>query len=122
MRIITGDYKGRKLETPRNNDIRPTPEKAKEAIFSMLMDRLDGAICCDLFAGTGASRTLKKYTYRSPSQRSALQISSNTKSTSTPLNKNSKFAACAVTPSHLRQRRRHYYSELKNRRRVSRTR
>ncbi len=54
MRIITGDYKGRKLETPRNNDIRPTPEKAKEAIFSMLMDRLDGAVCCDLFAGTGA--------------------------------------------------------------------
>ena len=53
MRVIAGDYKGRKLEVPDNNDIRPTGEKVKEAIFSILYPYLDGAICVDLFSGTG---------------------------------------------------------------------
>ena len=34
MRIITGDFKGRRLEMPENNNIRPTTEKVKEAIFN----------------------------------------------------------------------------------------
>ena len=42
MRIIAGDYKGRKLITPNGRDIvRPTAEKVKGAIFSMLQDRID---------------------------------------------------------------------------------
>lgn len=53
MRIIAGDYKGRKLETPLNNDIRPTTEKVKEAMFSMLLPYTEDAVFCDLFAGTG---------------------------------------------------------------------
>ena len=53
MRIITGEYKGRRLEMPRDNNIRPTTEKVKEAIFSMLMHDIPDAVCVDLFAGTG---------------------------------------------------------------------
>lgn len=53
MRIIAGDYKGRKLETPLDNKIRPTTDKVKEAIFSIIMPYLDDAICLDLFSGTG---------------------------------------------------------------------
>ncbi len=55
MRIIAGDYKGRKLITPNGRDIvRPTAEKVKGAIFSMLQDRIEGSVVCDLFAGTGS--------------------------------------------------------------------
>ncbi len=53
MRVITGDYKGRKLETPAGSDIRPTTDKVKEAIFNILMNDIYGRVVCDLFSGTG---------------------------------------------------------------------
>jgi len=53
MRIITGDFKGRKLNTFRGNSIRPTPDKVKEAIFSMIGAYLGDSVVLDLFAGTG---------------------------------------------------------------------
>jgi 16S rRNA (guanine966-N2)-methyltransferase len=53
MRVITGDYKGRKLETPVGNDIRPTTDKVKESIFNILMNDIYGKVFCDLFSGTG---------------------------------------------------------------------
>lgn len=53
MRIIAGEYKGRRLETPENYDIRPTTDKVKEAMFSILSNDIPGAVCVDLFAGTG---------------------------------------------------------------------
>ena len=53
MRVITGKYKGRKLESPPGNDTRPTTDKVKEAVFDMIAPWLDGAVCVDLFAGTG---------------------------------------------------------------------
>lgn len=53
MRIITGAYKGRKLETPRGDEIRPTTDKVKEAIFNLLMQDIYDAVCVDLFTGTG---------------------------------------------------------------------
>lgn len=53
MRIIAGDYKGRKLETPSDNRTRPTTEKVKEAMFSILMPYTENGVFCDLFAGTG---------------------------------------------------------------------
>lgn len=53
MRIITGDFKGRRLEMPEGKDIRPTTEKVKEAIFSIIAGNVPGAVCVDLFAGTG---------------------------------------------------------------------
>lgn len=53
MRVITGEYKGRKLETPVGRDIRPTSDKVKESIFNILMNDTWGRVFCDLFCGTG---------------------------------------------------------------------
>lgn len=53
MRVIAGKYKGRKLQTPPNYDIRPTTDKAKEALFSILTNDVYGSRVLDLFAGTG---------------------------------------------------------------------
>lgn len=52
MKITSGDYKYRNIEVPR--DIRPTTEKVREAIFSMIRDWIPGAVVIDLFAGSGA--------------------------------------------------------------------
>ena len=54
MRIITGKYKGRKLESPLGDDTRPTTDKVKEAVFDMIMPWLPEARCVDLFSGTGS--------------------------------------------------------------------
>ena len=54
MRIIAGRYKGRKLEVPKAREARPTSEKVREAVFSMLQNYIEGAKVADLFAGTGA--------------------------------------------------------------------
>ena len=53
MRIIAGELKGRRLQTPLDNKIRPTADKVKEAIFSMAASRLPDSVVVDLFAGTG---------------------------------------------------------------------
>ena len=53
MRIIAGKYKGRRLQTPDNYDIRPTTDKVKEAMFSILAPDITESICADVFAGTG---------------------------------------------------------------------
>ena len=53
MRIIAGEYKGRKLESPADNSIRPTTDKVKEALFSILSERIWGSKVLDLFSGTG---------------------------------------------------------------------
>lgn len=52
MKITSGDYKYRNIEVPR--DIRPTTEKVREAIFSMIRDWIPGAVVIDIFAGSGA--------------------------------------------------------------------
>lgn len=54
MRVITGEFKGRKLDTPIGNDIRPTSDKVKESIFNILMNDVYGRVFCDLFSGTGS--------------------------------------------------------------------
>ena len=54
MRIIAGKYRGRKLYAPKGWQIRPTADRAREAIFNILGDRVRGARVADLFAGTGA--------------------------------------------------------------------
>ena len=53
MRIITGRAKGIKLETLKGENTRPTSERAKEAVFSMLQFDLEGREVLDLFAGSG---------------------------------------------------------------------
>ena len=53
MRVIAGEYKGRRLETPADYSVRPTTDKVKEAMFSILVDRLWSSRVLDLFSGTG---------------------------------------------------------------------
>lgn len=53
MRIIAGDYKGRRLYSPQDKRIRPTTDKVKEALFSILADQIYDAGVLDLFSGTG---------------------------------------------------------------------
>ncbi len=54
MRIITGELRGRRLKSPPTNDVRPTSDKVKEAVFSIIMPYLpDGFVAVDLFAGSG---------------------------------------------------------------------
>ena len=55
MKIITGQYGGRRFEPPRNLDARPTTDLAKQALFNILQNRLDFEECraLDLFSGTG---------------------------------------------------------------------
>ena len=38
MRIITGEYRGRRLESPAGYDVRPTSDKVKEAVFNIIMN------------------------------------------------------------------------------------
>lgn len=53
MRIITGTAKGIKLETLEGSATRPTAERVKEALFSMLQFDIEGRSVLDLFAGSG---------------------------------------------------------------------
>ena len=52
MKISSGEFKYRNIEVPAG--IRPTTEKVREAIFSMVREWIPGACVCDLFAGSGA--------------------------------------------------------------------
>lgn len=54
MRITGGTWRGRRIVSPEDPRARPTTEKVREAWMSILRDRLPGARCVDLFAGTGA--------------------------------------------------------------------
>ena len=53
MRIIAGDFKGRRLFTPKDNRIRPTSDMVKESLFSMIAGYLENSVAVDLFSGTG---------------------------------------------------------------------
>ena len=57
MRVISGKWRGRALKAPAGEATRPTSDRAREAIFSMLASRIgtfEGLDVLDLFAGTGA--------------------------------------------------------------------
>ena len=54
VRIIAGQWRGRRLAIPRGTAVRPTPDRVRETVFNWLTDTLVGATCLDLFAGTGA--------------------------------------------------------------------
>jgi len=53
MRIITGRARGIKLDTLQGDNTRPTSERAKEAVFSMLQFDIEGRRVLDIFAGSG---------------------------------------------------------------------
>ncbi|MEO1046790.1 MAG: 16S rRNA (guanine(966)-N(2))-methyltransferase RsmD [Pseudomonadota bacterium] len=57
MRIIAGEWRGRKLVAPKGEATRPTADRTRETLFSMLTSRLgsfEGLQIADLFAGSGA--------------------------------------------------------------------
>ena len=53
MRVITGTARGRKLITLEGNDVRPTTDRVKEAVYSMIQFQTEGRRFLDLFAGSG---------------------------------------------------------------------
>jgi len=54
LRIIGGKWRGRKLEFPDVEGLRPTPDRVRETLFNWLQNDVQGARCLDLFAGSGA--------------------------------------------------------------------
>src|SRR6266404_1162013 len=56
MRIVTGSARGRRLRAPHGRAVRPTADRVKESIFSMLESRYgcEGIAVLDLFAGSGS--------------------------------------------------------------------
>ena len=53
MRVITGISRGKNLKTLDGNDVRPTSQKVKEAVFSAIQFDIEGKRVLDLFAGSG---------------------------------------------------------------------
>jgi 16S rRNA (guanine966-N2)-methyltransferase len=53
VRVVAGEFKGRRLVAPRGSRTRPTADRVREAVFSMLGD-VSGARVLDLYAGSGA--------------------------------------------------------------------
>ena len=54
IRIIGGEWRGRRIAVSAAPDLRPTPDRVRETLFNWLGQRLDGLACLDLFAGSGA--------------------------------------------------------------------
>jgi 16S rRNA (guanine966-N2)-methyltransferase len=54
VRIIGGEWRGRKLPVPDVEGLRPTPDRVRETVFNWLMPVIEGSGCLDLFAGSGA--------------------------------------------------------------------
>ena len=83
MRIIAGQYKGRRLAAPTWDGLRPTSDKLRETLFNILAPRVEGARVVDGFAGTGAiglealSRGAAHVTFIERDRRAAALIARN---------------------------------------------
>ena len=54
LRIIGGQWRGRKLRFPSVPGLRPTPDRVRETLFNWLLQNLSGLSCLDLYSGSGA--------------------------------------------------------------------
>ncbi|MCD7730840.1 MAG: 16S rRNA (guanine(966)-N(2))-methyltransferase RsmD [Oscillospiraceae bacterium] len=85
MRVITGTARGRRLQTLEGNDVRPTYDKVKEAVFSIVHFDIEGSNVLDLFSGSGQlgieaiSRGASKCTFVDISQKSVKITNENIK-------------------------------------------
>lgn len=83
MRVIAGTLKGRRLEAPSWEGVRPTSDKLRETLFNVLAPRIPGASVLDGYAGTGAvgiealSREASGVTFVERDPRAARLIESN---------------------------------------------
>lgn len=92
MRVITGSARGRRLETLDGADVRPTTDRIKEAIFSIIQFETEGRTFLDLFAGSGQmgiealSRGAKCAYFVDNSKKSLETVKRNLSSTGLELN------------------------------------
>ena len=54
LRVIGGEWRGRRIRFPGVPRLRPTPDRVRETLFNWLADAVPGSRCLDLFAGSGA--------------------------------------------------------------------
>ena len=54
MRVISGKYKGKKLQGFNIEGTRPTMDRVKESLFAIIQNKIPKSVCLDLFAGSGA--------------------------------------------------------------------
>ena len=85
LRVISGKARGLKLNTPKNEDVRPTTDRVKESLFNMINSYIMESEVLDLFAGTGSlgieclSRGAKSCTFVDISKESIDIVKSNIK-------------------------------------------
>lgn len=83
MRVIAGTLKGRRLEAPTWDGLRPTSDKLRETLFNVLASCLTGARVLDGYAGTGAvgiealSRGARSVTFVERDRRAAALVAAN---------------------------------------------
>lgn len=83
LRIIGGEWRSRKLPFVDAPGLRPTPDRIRETLFNWLQGQVHGAVCLDLFAGSGAlglealSRGAKDVVFVEKNTAVAKQISAN---------------------------------------------
>ncbi|RDY24864.1 16S rRNA (guanine(966)-N(2))-methyltransferase RsmD [Romboutsia maritimum] len=83
MRVISGRVRGLKLDTPKNEDVRPTTDRVKESLFNIINSYIMDSNILDLFAGTGSlgieciSRGAQKCVFVDVSKESISIIKSN---------------------------------------------
>ncbi|MBE7074362.1 MAG: 16S rRNA (guanine(966)-N(2))-methyltransferase RsmD [Clostridiales bacterium] len=86
MRVIAGKYKGKPLRSPQSDNIRPTGDKVKQALFTKLQFFVVGSNVLDLFCGSGAlgiealSRGANKVVFVDKDRRSIMLTKDNLKS------------------------------------------
>src|SRR2546423_11515203 len=54
MRVVAGTAKNRRLVVPRGSDVRPTADRVRESLFSIISARVPDAVVLDLYCGSGA--------------------------------------------------------------------
>lgn len=54
MRVIAGEFRSRKLKAPPGLETRPTPDRLRESLFSIIQSELEGVVFLDAYAGSGA--------------------------------------------------------------------
>lgn len=85
MRVISGKVRGLKLNTPKNEDVRPTTDRVKESLFNIINPYMMESDVLDLFAGSGSlgieclSRGANTATFVDVSKESIILIKSNIK-------------------------------------------